>query len=130
MAVRSVWLLSMLSCVSRCGRLRLSSVGKNCGGVGYRRIPVDVAVAERITEVEYVIEAVIQPECADIDQCLFMVLFGQAIKVRAVDAQGRAIYVGKTVIRDIVFVLEQVAQRNLRRRAEAEGDRRRKTLPF
>ena len=60
-------------------------VRKNCSGVGNGRIPVDMAVAQRITQVEYVIEAVIQPDCADIDQCLFIILFGQTVKI----ARGR-----------------------------------------
>ncbi len=73
LAVRSVWLLKMVSCVSRFGRLRLTFTRKRGGNGrssdsrrGDRRIPVDVAVAQRITKVEYVIEAVIQPDGADI----------------------------------------------------------------
>jgi hypothetical protein len=91
-------------------------VGQHGSGVGHGRVPVHMAEAERITQVEHVVEAVIQSRCADIDPGFFFIS-GQTVKIAAIRSQRRAVNIGKAIIRDIVFMLHQVTDRHLRRSA-------------
>ena len=63
----------------------------------------------------------IQARRADIDHGFFFIA-AEAIEVAAIRLQRLAVDVGKSIVWNIVLMLQQVAKRDLCRRTEAESD--------
>src|SRR4029434_7644568 len=64
----------------------------------------------------------VQADGADIGVSLFIVVLGQAIPGTPVDPHGFTVEKRKTVVRNVVFVLEKVTEVHLGRRAKAQAE--------
>jgi len=64
----------------------------------------------------------VQADGADIGVSLFIVVLGQAIPGTPVDPHRFAMEKRKTVVRNVVFVLEKVTEVHLGRRAKAQAE--------
>src|SRR4029434_10392573 len=64
----------------------------------------------------------VQADGADIGVSLFIVVLGQAIPGTPVDPHGFTVEKRKTVVRNVVFVLEKVTEVHLGRRPKAQAE--------
>ena len=104
---------------------------RGANGCGYAHIQVstDIAIPCCAAQIQSVAELMVQADSADVGVCLFIVVLGQAIPGIPVDPHGFAIEKRKTVVRNVVFVLEKIIEVHLGRCAEPDGERRSDALP-
>src|SRR5262249_31879363 len=71
----------------------------------------------------------VQADGANVRVSFFIVVLGQAIPRTAVNPHGFTVEKGKTVVRNIVFVLEKITEVHLSRRAKTQGESWGDSLP-
>src|SRR5215831_17834034 len=64
----------------------------------------------------------VQADGANVRVSFFIVVLGQAIPRTAVNPHGFTVEKGKTVVRNIVLVLEKITEVHLSRRAKTQGE--------